>query len=208
MIVFIDESGDPGFKITKGSSSVFVIALIIFDDELDAEETALKIKRLHQSLHKSDNFEFKFNKSDKKLRSLFLNEIKKCRFRVRAIVFEKEKIYSLNLRSSKDKFYNYAVKLVLDHNNDTIQSAKVRIDGLGEKEFRRSLSVYLRHNLNKPDKSIVFDLKFRKSNKDVLIQLADMVVGSIKRSYTIGKTDSSIYKDIIKKRIEDEWIFE
>jgi len=77
-----------------------------------------------------------------------------------------------------------------------------------EKEFRRSLSVYLRQNLNKTGKSIVFDLKFRKSNKDVLIQLADMIVGSIKRSYSPGKSDSAIYKEIIKKRIEDEWVFE
>lgn len=36
MLVFIDDSGDPGFKIEKGSSSVFVIALVIFDDDLEA----------------------------------------------------------------------------------------------------------------------------------------------------------------------------
>ena len=39
MIIFIDDSGDPGFKVEKGSSVVFVIALVIFDDPLDAELT-------------------------------------------------------------------------------------------------------------------------------------------------------------------------
>ncbi|MFA6518596.1 MAG: DUF3800 domain-containing protein [Candidatus Shapirobacteria bacterium] len=49
MLIFIDESGDAGFRIQKGSSAHFVISLVIFDDELDAEETALKIKRLKKS---------------------------------------------------------------------------------------------------------------------------------------------------------------
>jgi type III restriction enzyme len=44
MIIFIDESGDPGFKTKRGSSAHFVVVLIIFDEEINAEETALKIK--------------------------------------------------------------------------------------------------------------------------------------------------------------------
>lgn len=208
MIIFIDESGDPGFKITKGSSTVFVVALVIFDDELDAEETALKIKKLKKSLHRSELFEFKFNKSSKKQRIQFLHLVKTGKFRIRAIVFEKEKIYSRNLRTTKDKFYNYAVRLVLDHNNDTIKNAKIRIDGLGEREFKRSLTVYLRNQLNLKEKAIVHDLKFRNSNKDVLIQLADMIVVSVKRSFNKEKTDHDTYRKIIEKRIEDVWIFE
>ena len=43
MLIFIDDSGDPGFKVQKGSSSVFVIALVIFDDNLIAEETVLAL---------------------------------------------------------------------------------------------------------------------------------------------------------------------
>ena len=36
MLVFIDDSGDPGFKLGKGSSLIFVIGCIVFDDELEA----------------------------------------------------------------------------------------------------------------------------------------------------------------------------
>lgn len=45
------------------------------------------------------------------------------------------------------------------------------------------------------------------SKTNVLIQMADMVAGSIKRSYTVEKTDSQIYKKIIKSKIQDEWNF-
>lgn len=47
MIVFIDDSGDPGFKLDKGSSAFSVITLVIFDDALEAEKVALAIKELN-----------------------------------------------------------------------------------------------------------------------------------------------------------------
>lgn len=206
MIIFIDESGDAGFKTQQGSTPTFVIAMVIFDDELDAEETALKIKRHRQTIHKQDAYEFKFSKSSKETRLQFLQAISDCRFRVRGIVFRKQNLYSTHLKSNKDGFYNYAVKMLLQHNGDTIRNAKIRIDGLGEKEFRKSLSTYLRKELNHSSK-VIDNLKFRDSNKDVLIQLADMIAGSIKRSYDSDKTDKLEYKEAIRKRLEDIWEF-
>ena len=32
MLVYVDESGDAGLKISQGSSPYFVVALIVFDD--------------------------------------------------------------------------------------------------------------------------------------------------------------------------------
>jgi hypothetical protein len=39
MLVFIDESGDPGFKLDSGSSPVFVAAMVIFADRNAARAT-------------------------------------------------------------------------------------------------------------------------------------------------------------------------
>src|SRR4051794_13175528 len=36
MLVFIDESGDPGFKFDQGSSRFFTIALVVFEDKEEA----------------------------------------------------------------------------------------------------------------------------------------------------------------------------
>ena len=51
------------------------------------------------------------------------------------------------------------------------------------------------------------NLKFIDSKENVLIQLVDMIAGSIRRSYEEDKNDKHIYKEIIKKHIEDEWQF-
>jgi len=45
------------------------------------------------------------------------------------------------------------------------------------------------------------------SKANVLIQMVDMIAGSIKRSYMKEKTDSKVYKEIIKTKIQDEWKF-
>jgi len=45
------------------------------------------------------------------------------------------------------------------------------------------------------------------SKSDPLIQLADMVAGSINRSQNKNKKDRNDYLEIIKKKIEDKWLF-
>lgn len=207
MLIFIDESGDAGFKISRGSSPFFVIVLVIFDDELVAEEVALEIKKLKRKLKLHDNYEFKFNKSNEKFKIAFLNVIKPFDFRIRAIVVNKEKVYSQKLRKETKSFYNYFLKCVLEHNNDTILDAKLRLDAIGEKKFKQALQTYLRLELNSQTKKVMNNLKFGNSKNNVLIQLADMVAGSIRRYHEDSKSDSKNYWNIIKKKKEDIWEF-
>lgn len=207
MLVFIDDSGDPGFKIQKGSSKTFIMCCVIFDDELEAEKTAIKIKELRRRLKKKDHFEFKFNKCSKKYRVDFLKTICDSKFRIRAIAMPKEKIHGLELRRSKESFYNFTIKTVLKNNFGKIKNAKIRIDGHGNRVFRKELLTYLKKHLNIGEQYVIDNIKFRDSHKDVLIQLADMIAGSINRTFNQEKTDSKLYWNIIKKRKEDLWVF-
>lgn len=207
MLVFIDDSGDAGFKLEKGSSEFFVICAVIFDDNLEAEKTALAIKELRRELKFSDNVEFKFNGSRKKVKELFLRSVAKYNFRIRVLVVDKKKIRSDELKNSKDSFYSYFIKTLLKHNGGTILSARIKIDGSGDRVFRKSFMTYLRLQLNGKQQKVMKNCRLVNSKSNVLIQLADMVAGAVRRSYDKTKTDNATYKDIIKKHIEDEWSF-
>lgn len=207
MLVFIDDSGDPGFKIEKGSSTHFVIAMVCFNDELEAEKTAVAIKELKRELKLKDHEEFKFFKSCGDHRIDFLKTVNKFDFRIRCLIVDKKKIYSPELRSSKNSFYAYFIKEALKNNNKTILEAKIRIDGSGNRMFRNNFITYLRKELNSEERSIMKNCQLVDSSSNVLIQLADMIAGSINRSENKDKKDSSDYKNIIKKKIEDEWFF-
>lgn len=151
--------------------------------------------------------EFKFFRSRKEVREAFLHKINKFNFKVRAIVVDKSRIKSLELRENKNSFYSYIIKLVLEHSDNKILDAKIRIDGSGDRVFRRNFLTYLRKQLNSKQKKIMKNCKILDSKTDELIQMADMIAGSIRRSWNRDKEDHRLYKAIIKKHIEDEWVF-
>lgn len=205
MLVFIDDSGDPGFKIGRGSSQFFVIACVIFDDKLDAEETALIIKRYRRSLNWVDTHEFKFNKTKKIYVKELLHKVSTCNFKIRAIVIDKTKIYSHELRNKQDSFYNYAIKEVLAKSGN-LKQAIVRLDGHSGREYKKQAITYLRREVNSYSKKIK-KVRFVDSKTNNLIQLADLIAGSIHRYYQIDKTDRLEYRKIISKHIDDIWDF-
>lgn len=207
MLIFIDDSGDAGFKLDQGSSRFFIISLVIFDDELEAEKTAVAIKELKRELRFSESTEFKFYKSRKNVREKFLQKVTGFKFRVRSIVIDKSLIRSKELQGNKNSFYSYAIKMVLKCNGGTIEDAKIKIDGSGDRVFRKSFLSYLRKQLNSDEKKIIKSCKLVDSKENVLIQLADMIAGSIHRSRNPEKDDGKLYRNIIKQRIEDEWDF-
>jgi hypothetical protein len=207
MLIFIDESGDPGFKITEGSSQHFVIALIIFQNELDAEETAVAIKKMRKVQKHTDQFEYKFNKCDRKHRLSFLKCVQPFNFAIRAIVFDKTNIKSQHLRTKKEDFYRFALRMVLEHNYGTIKNAKIRLDGRGDHSFRRQLTTYLRQHLNSSTQHVISNLRFRDSKQDVLIQLADMVAGSLRRYFDHTQEDWGIYRKVLISKENDVWEF-
>lgn len=206
MLVFIDDSGDAGFKLGKGSSSHFVIACVIFDDNLDAEESALKIKRLRRTLSWRDEHEFKFNKTNRSIREQFLNEVAGCNFRIRAIVADKALIRSHELRTNKNKFYNYMIKEVLSKSDGLISNASIRLDGHEDRAYKKAATTYFRQQAN-PRGSVIKNMKFVNSQNDNLVQLADMVAGAIHRTTQPDKSDYNVYLPLLKERIEDIWYF-
>lgn len=202
MLIFIDDSGDPGFKLGKGSSDIFVVAMVIFHDDLTAEETALCIKKLRRELRVSDRFEFKFNKASPQWRMKFLISVRQYQFEVRAIVVEKAKIYSPHLRSSREAFYNFIVRNLLSHYDDhQFNNATVKIDGRASKLLRKDFDAYLRQMVNSPGHYRIKKIKHVDSRTDMLIQLADMVAGTIRRSFS-DKPDAQTYLNLIRDKVK------
>lgn len=204
MLVFIDDSGDPGFKIDKGSSPVFVIALVIFDDTLEAEKTAVVIKQLKRDLKFPDDVEFKFHQSSDRVRKKFMASVNKFKFKIRAIVVQKKNIRSSFLANNKESFFNYIVMQVLKNNKHVIKKAKLKFDRRGERKIRDNLRVYLSRELDNKSNHIFADLKFVNSKTNALIQLADMVAGAIGSSYN---NKNKAFLEIIRKRVDNIWDF-
>lgn len=202
MYVFIDESGDPGFKVSKGSSPVFVAAMVIFNDAVAAQETRNVIDSSPAKF--INRGEFKFQKCDDNVRDLFFESVKNCRFRIRSIVVKKSIIYSPRLRTNKDTFYEYFVKSMLQHDGGVIKNATIIIDGSGDRNYRKELQAAIKRRM--PNGALK-KLKFSDSRNDSLIQLSDMCAGAIARSYRTDRAEPTRWRCAIEHLIDDVWDF-
>lgn len=108
MLVFIDESGDPGFKVAKGSSPLFAAAMVVFGDPVEAARTQDVVRNLLGRIHRRP--EFKFNKCRNEVRDAFFEAIRNQGFVVRAVVVRKDLIWSERLRADDASFYRFFIK--------------------------------------------------------------------------------------------------
>lgn len=203
--MLIDESGDPGFKLVRGSSSHFVVAMVIFDDFAEAERTGAAIAELRTRLRLKT--EFKFSKSHDDVKDAFFACVCSHRFVVRAIVVDKSVIYRDSLRERKELFYNFFVKQLLQHDGGALRDARIKIDGSGDRRFKDELNGYLRKQLTA---GLVRNVKFAESHRDNLIQLADMVAGAVLRSYrATDRKDAIRWRQMLVRagRVGDVWDF-
>ena len=143
MLLFIDESGDPGLKLGRGSSALFCVALIIFEENEDAAAADLAIADLRSRLRLHENYEFRFNNSSRAMREDFLIAAASYNFFYHGIIINKAKLTGPGFRV-KESFYKYACSLVFENAKPQLTDAIVVIDGSGSRDFRRQLATYLR----------------------------------------------------------------
>lgn len=198
MLVFVDESGDPGLNIQKGSSRYFTIALVAFDDDKEAEKCDAKIELLRHELGWKPNSEFHFATNSNRVRDGFLRAVAPYNFFYYGIIINKDpkKLYGAGFRD-KSSFYKYACSLVFNNAKEKLENSTVVIDESGSSDFKYQLAYYLRRHMNGAGLAIK-KVKSERSHSNNLLQLADYVAGVINRN-ALGK-DTEALKDIIAHR--------
>jgi len=207
LLVFIDESGDAGMKNKQGSSGLFVMVAVIFKENQEAEKCDRRIADLRKTLSRSGQKEYQFNHTDRKERIEFFSVVERFDFTYVGFVLNKDELFGEGFKF-KESFYKYTANLLFENAKGYLHEATVVIDRCGDREFRRQLALYLKKKVNKPgEKPAVKKFKMEASHNNNLIQLADMVVGALARSFKQEKEDSKVYRTILqgKERIVQFW---
>jgi len=193
--IFIDDSGDAGMR--KSSTDRLVIAAVIVVDEdiktVISDEINLYRKQL--GWHELD--EFKFSKTNKKIIIDLISKINSINYKAYVVVLDKTEIDIDTIPKEKVSIYNYVLKELLLKVAKSNQN--ITIDGKHGKKHDTQVRVYLRNQLRE-NGIMNTSIKFVDSRKDSLIQLADIVVGSVARSYK-NKEDSKKYIELLKDKI-------
>lgn len=195
-LVFIDDSGDPGFK--PASSSHFVMAAALFMDPEVAFAIMQEMDEYRQSLGWRYNHEFRFKKNPKNIIVELLRKLNKYDFQIYATYVDKSAFQYTSPFIDKEKLYNWTIKELLSI--IPLTDAKIEIDGRSSEQNMHHTATYLRREINN-DKSKKLIIKFEDSVNDNLIQLADIIAGSIHRYLNADKTDYTTYMHIIEQKI-------
>ena len=200
MLVFVDESGDPGLLLQKGSSEYFVITLLLFEDREEAFVADQRITLLKKELGFSPHSEFHFNQLRHDYRKAFLETVSPCTFFYCAAIVHKKKLTN-RCFYSPGSFYQYVCSLAFETAKPYLANATVVIDGRGDWAFRNQLSTYLRKRINdsRDKQPFIQKVKIQKSHQNNLLQMVDMLCGAVARYFCNPKADSS-YRDIISHR--------
>jgi hypothetical protein len=193
----MDESGDTGLKTGSGSSSVFVVAIVVFRERSIAEAVDERICLLRHEQGLKGNFEFHFSKNSKRIKEVFLNAIAGFDFSYYGIVIQKENLHGEGFKN-KESFYKYACKLVFQNAQASLCNAIVILDRTGNKDFNRALSSYLKRELN-TEAQCIAKIKAQDSRKNNLVQLADMICGAVHCCYKDPPRELK-YRHILKER--------
>ncbi len=195
MIIFIDESGDPGFKVNRGASRYFILSALVAENK----EIIAKICNDPGLKKISSRGEMKFNKMNKHLVKEALTILSKYPIKIYILAIDKQNAF-IPMRYSQASIYECIFFLLLKNcfsqNTDFVE---IRLDGLKNNKFVSGLKVALRRRFN-----LKVNLRMANSRSDILIQFSDLIAGSVRRSYCKEKGDQLSYRSIIQKKIVKE----
>jgi len=199
--VIIDDSGDPG--VGGSSTSHFIIAAVIIVGESEKRKLIAAVDQYRKKLGWKETHEFKFNTTKKEIIEELILLISKYKFSAYAMVLDKKKIPVTPDIIDNNSLYYYIMKELLLRID--MKSPHITIDGIGGKRYMQRVKAYLRQNL-KLNGISKCEIKFADSRKDSLIQITDIVAGSIARSYRNDRAKAEKFLNMLGKKIEQ--IFE
>lgn len=191
-----DESGDFSFKFDKGASRSIVIA-VIATPEPDALRELLSNIRKENRLSPSHEFGF-HNTSSAQLRQRVFTALRSANFEAWALVVDKTTLpETFHLFMSGLDVYTFFVSEVVRHIPvEKRAGATLILDEMGYPEQTRE---ELKRMFKKRNIEHGFNrISMRRSKQEALIQVADLVAGSILRRDSHNQSEAY---DLIEKKI-------
>jgi len=193
-----DEGGETGHKFEAGSTSFFTATLVLTNQSEMLRDFVQEFKTLH---HLSTTQKLSFRRTPDNNRLAFLKALARFDVQIRALRIDKRFSPPEVKRLSKMDFYVLAFSELIHRSADDLQEAEVVLDEMGNpQKTLRALKLSLHHRFSGNDyHRFVRRLNMRASQRDPLLQLADMVNGAIYRC--VWEEDDRFYRLIEEKTI-------
>lgn len=201
--IFLDESGDLGFK--KTSSKWFIFTIAIVSNPRSLEKVVKKVWRSLRKKHKHLG-ELHASKEKDVTRRRMLKILSESEdLSVMCVILNKKKVY-VDLQNQKNSLYNFTANILLDrlHNRKIVSSSEpihLYIDRKDtKKRLRENFIRYLTGSMENR-RNGKFKVELHSSYENKALQAVDFISWAVFRKYEKG--DYEFY-EIIKNKIIDE----
>lgn len=198
---FIDECGSFGFDfLSVGNSKYYVVCAVCVPDSKIAElECSVEaIRRLY--FGKTSEMKSSILGSDYKRRNKVISALLPLEFRVVVLVADKQAFMDgTALTSYKKTFIKYLHQRLYKILYHVYPKLKIVEDATGTSEFQAAFKKYVESN--RPQENLLndYDFSYVDSKESILVQLADIIAGTIAKFYS--DEQSTNYLEILGKKI-------
>lgn len=198
---YIDECGSFGFDFSsEGASKYYVLCAIVVDDD--------KIANLHSRVAEVkkncglENTEMKSSAigSNNKRRSRILAQLLTVDFHVLLFIADKRKFAEGSpIKDYKQTFIKFLHEQFYDLMYHVYPRLKIIEDSIGSSEFQKSFRSYVEKNRPQANLFNEYDFDYVDSKDELLVQLADMVGGSI--GHSLIDENAPNFQEMLKGKI-------
>lgn len=197
MKIAIDESGDVGRKLWKGSSRWFVVAAAIVPDSYNGCGPICQAVSTYQQQH-MEGVELHYSKNSHEQHLEFLKYMHDKDYVFAAVAIDKRRLLTKkpHVLRSKMTLLQYAFDNLFSQLQPWIDKPIVILDTNGSRHFNRALQRHLLQRFgsrHKGDVHTIQDVITVDSRSEPLVQLADYVAGAVRHhvdtTYTANTFD-------------------
>lgn len=186
---YIDESGAYGFDFSKEANSTHFIITAVTVKESDIPQVEEAVKKLI-TVFGFKNGEIKSSKikANNRRRTNLISEIIKLPIKAFILVVDKRKIYKdSGISKNKKVFYKFLNDLLYSELRRNFNKINIEADSTGTNTFQSEFYKYVRSKEQPLSLFDEFEFSMTDSKGSVIVQLADLISGSLSYKYEESK---------------------
>jgi hypothetical protein len=211
MYIFLDESGDLGFDLSKtGTSKFFTITVLVIENQAIVRTIEKAVKRTldkkinHKRKGKNLIPELKATETSQSDKKYFLDKMPEHGWHLYGITLNKINVYDY-LQRHKSKLYNFIVKELIETlpKYDTLNHIHFTLDNCKNKAERKDFNSYIKTYLETHfSLNTKIHITHENSQNNLCLQAVDLLCWGIQRKFELkDKEFFKLYENKIVKHI-------
>ncbi|MEG0835605.1 MAG: DUF3800 domain-containing protein [Christensenellaceae bacterium] len=199
---FTDESGAFGWQLDNPSVSThFIIGAIIVRGS-DLESVRGQVEEVRKRYFQTGEMKSSSIGKNHARRKRILADLLKIDFSVFAVVIDKSQLVDAKGLKYKGSFYKWTNNVVHKELKHAFRQVTIVADEIGGSDYMQSFSKYVKERQDIPNLLNDADFRFENSRNNVLIQLSDLISGSLAFDFDFHRGDTKQnYRKMLEKKL-------